>query len=122
MQTVLKKSLFAVVPLAGLLFLPPIVSAHDSHRERQRDRREYRHDLRQVHREYHRDLNRAHREFHRDLRQSRRDYSRDRRDCDRRSSYRGGYYRNRYSDDNYRYYYPRPFYSGIPQRYNPWYR
>ncbi len=121
MQTVLKKTLFAVLPLVGLLFLPPAVSAHDSHRERQRDRREYRHDLKQDHRDFHRDLKRSHREFHRDLKQSRRDYYRDRHNRDRRYSYRGGYYRNRY-DDNYRYYSPRPFYSGIPQRYNPWYR
>lgn len=113
MRTTVKKALFAVLPLAGLLFLPPVASAHD------KDRHEYRHDQRQVHREFHRDQKRAHREFHRDLKHARRDYRRDRHDHDRRAYYRNRYYRGRYSDDRY---YPRPFSSGYPRWYNWGYR
>lgn len=123
MRPVLAKTLCAVLPLAGLLMLPPMVSAHD------RDRYEYRHDLKRAHREFHRDLRRAHREFRRDRRDAhrefhqnlwevRRDYYRDRDDDCRWRGYPFAY-RYRYDDSRY-YAPPRRFYSGSPWWYNRW--
>ncbi|MCS6924788.1 MAG: hypothetical protein NZ578_02685 [Candidatus Binatia bacterium] len=122
MRLALTKTLCAVLPLAGLLMLPPGVSAHD------RDRYEYRHDLKRAHREFHRDLRRshrefrrdrrdAHREFHRNLREARRDYYRDRSDDCR---WRGYPFSYRSRSDDSRYFPWRPFYSGSPWWYNRW--
>ncbi len=105
MQSGLKKTLCTVLPLAGLLFFPPLVSAHD------KDHHKYHHELKRVHREFHRDLERSHREFHRALKRARRDYYRGPYDDCERNRYPYSYQRR---SRDYGYYPPWPFYSGSP--------
>src|SRR5712691_6371339 len=60
MQTYLKKTTLAVLPLAGMLFTTPIVSAHDEYQEHRAEHQ----SLNAEHRAEHQDLNAAHREAH----------------------------------------------------------
>src|SRR5712692_2983707 len=71
MQTYLKKTTLAVLPLAGMLFTTPIVSAHDEYQEHRAEHQslnaEHRaehQDLNAEHQAEHQDLNAAHREAH----------------------------------------------------------
>jgi len=63
MQTYLKKTTLAVLPLAGMLFTAPIVSAHDEYQEH-RAEHEY---LNAEHQAEHEDLNATHRAEHEEL-------------------------------------------------------
>lgn len=87
MYTVLKKTLLAALPLAGLLMLPYPVLAYDNddwgHHERYRDRHGDYHDGREdLHDEYHETLpsKRGHRRFHRWLNRDHYDFHDDRPD------------------------------------------
>src|SRR5712691_10956591 len=71
MQTYLKKTTLAVLPLAGMLFTTPIVSAHDEYQEHRAEHQSLtaehqaeHQDLNAEHRAEHQDLNAAHQEAH----------------------------------------------------------
>ena len=102
MYTVLKRTFLAALPLAGLLVLPPVVTAYDDHHrdrhERFRDRRgdnhsDYHHGQKDLHREYHNrpSSDRSHQRFHRWLDRDHYDFHNDRPD-----SYYGRHDRGRH--------------------------
>jgi len=119
MRAVLKKVLFAGLPLAGLLVITPVVFAHDSaHREIHRDLGRMHEDFHQMphsrweHRQFHREMKQEHHALDRELRDGWRGYGYD------RYGYGGRRYSNDYPYDRYGYggrrYYDDTYYGSSP--------
>ncbi len=138
MRTTLKKTLFAVLPLGGLLFLTSPVFAHgdeNGHGRHERfhdklgDLHEQKHDkLGALHEEFHEYpySRREHRRFHRGLKREHKDFHNDLYDWHDDYHDRGWRWGRRYGDDYYRGRYgsQRPYgswwYYGAGDR--PWWR
>lgn len=134
MQTKLKKTIFAALPVAGLLLTAPAAFAHgDDHHDRPSNRHEKYHDRRNdLHQEFHEhpSSQREHERFHRYLRRDHYDFHNDRRwsrsrDRDWRNDrwYGGGrgyndYYRRGW--DGGRRSYDNDYYRGSSYYNQPW--
>ena len=152
MYRALKRTFLAALPLAGLLILPAVVSAHDDdygerhgrfHDRLSEAHEDYHDGLRDLHREYHEHpySQRSHRQFHRWLNNDHRNFHNDLDDW-RGSSYgwnnwgwhrgwyqgnRRGWYGNPRYYDNYNYqrggrYCPLHYYGKSPSNQYPWWR
>ncbi len=152
MYSVLKRTFLAALPLAGLLMLPAVATAHDDDEGNRHER--FQHRLNDAHQDYHdglRDLHgeyhehpysqRSHRQFHRWLN---RDHSNFHGDLDDgNDSYRNGYGRGwhrgwdqgnsrgwygnprYYDNNNYQRggrYCPPRYYGKSPSNQYPWWR